>query len=277
MVRTIATMRTAGTPTPARAETVRPGSGLTMFARYAYPPNLRGFCGPADAAALGEYAASGVIDRGLAALARAFTGPWPYLSLMAAEARTGDPFDATVVEGYWIGNDLTSRVNLAAFGSTIESEFKSRAGSGWGHMAEAIPAGARPHHGFHVFGVYPWVGLLTEAHRGEPLRILDRCRIRWGEVLSTHGDTAVVRSRALSWDGRRLDLAAPTAETVDYAAGSVEFTAPLEPGEWVALHWDWVCDRLSDRRLANLQRFTSHQLDLTNRRLAHPGPQMVMG
>jgi hypothetical protein len=32
--------------------------------------------------------------------------------------------------------------------------------------------GARPHHNFHVFGVYPWVGLLRSGEIAEPLRIL---------------------------------------------------------------------------------------------------------
>ena len=253
------------------------GSGLATFVRYAYPPNLRGFCGPDDSTALRDYGLSGVVDAGLVELAKAFTGPWPYLSVMAMEARIGDPFDARVVEAYWLGNDLTSRVDLAAFGNRIEAEFKGRAGKDWGHMAESIPAGALPHHGFHVFGVYPWVGLLTQTERGEPLEILDRCRIRWGKVVASTGDTAVVRSRPLLWDGRRLELGAPQVETVNQGVGGDGFIDPLVPGEWVSLHWDWVCDRLTQRQLRNLRSFTARQLEMTNHRLAHPGPQVVLG
>ncbi len=253
------------------------GSGLATFVRYAYPPNLRGFCGPDDSTALREYGLSGLVDDGLVQLAKSFTGPWPYLSLLAMEAGIADPFDGRVVEAYWLGNALTDRVDLAAFGNRIESEFKGRAGKDWGHMAEAIPAGAVPHHGFHVFGVYPWVGLLTQTDRGEPLEILDRCRIRWGRVVASSGDTAVVRSRPLLWDGHRLELGAPQLETVTQGVAGDGFIDPVVPGEWVSLHWDWVCDRLTDRQLRNLRRFTARQLDLTNHRLGHPGPQMVMG
>ena len=57
-------------------------SGLRLFARYAYPPNLRGFCGPDDHQALLEYGTSGVVDPGLAELAKAFIGPMPYLKVM---------------------------------------------------------------------------------------------------------------------------------------------------------------------------------------------------
>ncbi len=50
----------------------------------------------------------------------------------------------------------------------------------------------------------------------------------------------------------------------------------LVPGDWVALHWDWVCDRLSPRQLANLRRSTSRQLAITNDRVAHSGPGVAM-
>jgi hypothetical protein len=261
----------------AASESVAGYGGLQTFVRYAYPPNLRGFCGPADATALWDYGRSGVVDQGLVELAQAFTGPWPYLTLIAAESRIGDPFDGRVVEAYWLGNGLTDSVDLAAFGNRIESEFKARAGTGWGHMAESIPAGAVPHHGFHVFGVYPWVGLLTGDRHGKPLEVLDRCRIRWGRVIEPHADSVIVESSPLTWDGAVLRLGAPIAETVVQAVDGEGFIDPLAPGEWVSLHWDWVCDRLTERQLANLRRFTHRQLDLTNRRLAHPGPQMALG
>jgi hypothetical protein len=31
-----------------------------------------------------------------------------------------------------------------------------------------------PHHSFHVFGVYPWVGLLGSDRGETPLHVLDR-------------------------------------------------------------------------------------------------------
>ena len=50
------------------------GSGLATFVRYAYPPNLRGFCGPDDSTALRDYGLTGVVDGGLVDLAKSFTG-----------------------------------------------------------------------------------------------------------------------------------------------------------------------------------------------------------
>jgi hypothetical protein len=143
-------------------------------------------------------------------------------------------------------------------------------------MAEAVPGGI-PHHSFHVFVTYPWVGLLTESDRGEPLEILDQCRIRWGKVHAVAGEQAVVRSRPLVWDGKRLDLGPPRLETVTFAVGGLGFTEKLRPGDWVSMHWAWICDRLSPRQLADLRRFSARQLVMTNDDLAHPGPAMVLG
>ena len=93
--------------------------GLQLFARYAYPPNERGFCGPADHRQLLEYRAAGVTDAGLAELARSFTGPWPYLTLLAGAAGIADPFDYRVVEAYWVGSSLLDRVSHSGPGVAL--------------------------------------------------------------------------------------------------------------------------------------------------------------
>lgn len=249
-------------------------SGLQLFARYAYPPNERGYCGPDDHQALLEYRTAGVVDAGLEHLAKAFTGPWPYLKLMAERTGAGGPFSRQVVEAYWVGNELLDRVGTTDFGLAIEDKFKMRVGKSWPGLAEAIPGGI-PHHSFHVFVTYPWVGLLTETDRGEPLQILDQCRIRWGRVHSVEGAMAVVESQPLTWDGRRLALGVPRLETVTDSSGAL--TEPLTPGDWVSMHWSWICDRLDRRQLGFLRRYSTRQLEMTNNELSHPGPAMVLG
>lgn len=249
--------------------------GLQLFARYAYPPNERGYCGPDDHRALLEYRTAGVADPGLENLAKTFHGPWPYLKLMAERTGAGHPFSRRVVEAYWVGNHLLDAVGTSDFGHAIEDRFRPRVGSRWAAMAEAIPWGI-PHHSFHVFVTYPWVGLL-DSGRGEPLHILDRCRIRWGRVEAVMGDRAVVQSRPLEWDGKQLSLGAPRPETAILSVGGMGFTDPLEAGDWVSLHWEWVCDRLGRRQLHDLREFSARQLAMTNQDLAHPGPAIVLG
>lgn len=255
---------------------VADGAGPTRFARFAYPPNALGLCGPEDHGSLLEYGASGVVDGGLRRLARGFEGAWPYLELIAGANGLDDPLDGRVVEAYWIGNRLLRAVTPFLLGTSLEQRFRSPAGRDWERLAEAIPHAPLPHHGFHVFVVYPWTGLLRSGVAGEAMRVLDRCRIRWGTVVEVDGSSAVVRSRPLAWDGRDLSLAPPRTETVVAAERGYGLAGPVARGDQVALHWDWVCDRLTPRGAAWLRRLTAAQLDLVNRRLAHSPPASVL-
>ncbi len=245
-------------------------TGAALFARFAYPPNRLGYCGPADSEALFGYGSGELTpDRGLDRLAREFEGAWPYLELLAGAAGTDDPLADRVVQAYWIGGDLLTRVGTNDWGWHLRERFGPRCGRGVAPITDAVGNGATPNHAFHVFGVYPWVGLLREGRGGlEPLRVMDRCRIRWGRVLESDGATALVRSRPLVWSGRppgHLSLAEPTVERV-----AVGLDQTLSPGDVAALHWDWACARLDARQLRWLRRVTAVELARANR-LLDPG------
>lgn len=239
-------------------------AGPLLFARYAYPPNELGYCGPADHGALLDYGAAGVSDPGLAQLARGFDGAWPYLEMIAGANRIADPLDARVAEAYWVGNALLEQVDMRAFAGFLDDRFRRRAGRGWDMLAQAIPAGAVPHHSFHVFLVYPWVGLMRAGWSEQPLRVLNQCRIRWGTVAGTGQGTADVRCSPLTWDGRLLSLGPPRVERVSVSAGGKGFVRDLRPGDVVALHWDWVCDRLTAAQVHSLRSYTRRHLRLAN-------------
>jgi hypothetical protein len=278
-----ATRTTAGTvsagrePASPATRTTAGTVGPLLFVRYAYPPNSMGFCGPADHGAFREYAAAGVADRGLTQLARAFAGAWPYLELIAGASNIRDPLDRRVVEAYWVGNRLLDEIPLAAVAGSLEERFRRRVGGQFGHLAEGALAGGVPHHSFHVLGVYPWVGLLGDDRKaGHALTVLDRCRIRWGRVAAVHGDQVVVRSRPLRYDGRRLYLDEPVAEVAQAALDGVGLVAGLAEGDWVSLHWNWVCDRLAGRQLRALRGYTLRHLDLVNRRVEHSGARAAV-
>ena len=213
-----------------------------MFARYAFAPNQLGYCGPADAGALLEYGALGRADNGFRALAQQFEGAWPQLRLIAAATGTADPLDREVVEAYWVGNRLLDRAGGADAGL--------------------------PHHSFQVFCHYPWAGLLHDERRTEhALQVLDQCRIRWGRVISVADGKVVVESRPLVWDGVRLALGLPGRDTATLGPGNVELIEPLRAGDWVSLHWGWVCDRLTPPQLVALRHYSAYHLTLVNQRL----------
>ncbi|MEJ7744140.1 MAG: DUF6390 family protein [Nocardioidaceae bacterium] len=258
----------ATTDTRRRVATDRPVApvpGPVLFARYAFPPNHHGYCGPADNAAFFEQGVVGEDDGGLRAMAKEFAGAWPYLELIAHGTGLADPLDRRVVEAYWVGSPRLDQIGLPAIGDSMEERFRFRSGPRFSSLAEGVLSGGVPHHSFAVFCIYPWVGLLGDDRRAaQALTVLDRCRIRWGRVLSLHGDQVVVESAPLTWDGQRLDYGAPAAETVVRSIDGIGLTSELAVGDWVSLHWEWVCDRLSEQQRHSLRHYTDRHLAIVN-------------
>lgn len=247
-------------------------SGPTLFARYAYPPNALGYCGPDDPSLLlGLANDTRPADADLRHLAVRFEGAWPYLQLIAGCNGIPDPLDRRVVTAYWVGNSLLSRVPAGTLWHHLDERFHRRAGRLFEPMADPVRRGGVPHHSFHVFAVYPWLGLLRAGERGPALTVLDRCRIRWGTVLSADGDLVVVRNRVLDFRGSQLVLGPEVVEQVRRGIDGVGFVTDLSPGDVVAMHWDWVCDRLAPGALWNLERWTGLNLAVVNT-APTPGP-----
>src|SRR4029077_2109739 len=183
-----------------------------------------------------------------------------------------------VVEAYWVGNELLDRVLIGKLGDSMAGRFRKQLGNKFQFLAEGVLAGGVPHHSFHVFGVYPWVGMLgNDKMAGHALNVLDRCRIRWGKVTALHGDQVTVEFRPLCWDGRLLTLGEPLTEMARLALDGTVLARGIAPGDWVTLHWDWVCDKLPDRQLRALRTYTMRHLDMVNHRVEHPGPTAVLG
>jgi len=239
-----------------------------LFARYAYAPNELGYCGPLDAAALFELGVTGRTTADVTAIARRFSGAWPYAALLAELAGISDPLDERVMRAYWIGTDELDGVDREAFAIKLLEYIGARAGHYWSHLDHGLLAEVACTHAFHVFGVYPWSRLLAGDTTGQPLHVLDSCRIQWGQVERDEGTHVVVRSRRLSWDGTQLALAAERTERVRRAVDGQAFVTDPVPGEFLALHWNWACDRLSPQQQADLDRTTRWQLRVTNERLA---------
>ena len=239
--------------------------GPLLFARYAYPPNALGYCGADETRTLLEYGNAGVSDPGLAELARTFEGAWPYLTLIAGSSGIADALDRRVVEAYWVGNELLDRVTPDSLARHVEDRFRGRIGRSWERLLDAVAAGAVPHHSFHVFAVYPWLGLLRTGAVDEPLHVLDRCRTTPALVHAVEGNTARVLLRPLVWNGRTLGLGAHEHREVRWRDDGLALAPGLQPGDRVSLHWDFVCDRLTPRAAAALDRVTRRALDAVNR------------
>ncbi|WP_084127301.1 DUF6390 family protein [Demequina sp. NBRC 110054] len=250
--------RPAPQATPAAYDTE--ADGAVLFGRYAFPPNERGYCGPDRAGELLERVSVGASGRALEEVARGFEGAWPYLEHLG-QCLGRAPLDPVVVRTYWLGGRALARCGGRAFADSLEVRFRPRLTRiDFERLAAAVGHGATPHHSFHVFGVYPWVGLLRGGAGEAPLEVLDRCRISWGRVVELRGDTADVLIPRLAWDGRRLTLGAPRLEPMRMRRGEHALARPFAVGDWVSLHWDWVCDRLAPADLRDLRQSTAHEL-----------------
>jgi hypothetical protein len=254
-----------GRSEPTVAERASVPRGDVLFARYAYPPNELGYCGPGDGRELLDLAAgTGAGD--MSTRARQFDGAWPYLEIIATATGIDDPLDRRVVEAYWVGNELLDDVEHEYFARQTRRCFATQTGADWSCLDPDLPTSPAPHHSFHVFAIYPWMGMLRKGRQGPALMVLDRCRIRWGQVAALRGEHVEVHTQTLTWDGVVLGLGDAQRETVRWAESGRSLSAPLAPGDWVSLHWDWVCDKLTAAQLDSLRRFTTRQLAATNRR-----------
>jgi hypothetical protein len=241
-------------------------SGPVLFGRYAFGPNRLGYCGPDDSTALLEYASAGIDDGGLRALARGFEGAYPYLELIAAANGIADPLDRSVVEAYWLGNGLTGAVRPAQLHESVEERFRVRlAPTSWRWLEASLAGGARPMHAFHVLEIFPRVGLLRGGETRDVLATIDACRIRWGRVETVSGDAMVVQVAPVEMIDGKLRLGPPRPETITRWLDGRGFVDDIVPGEMVAIHWSWACDRLSRAQLDNLVAWTRLALRLANR------------
>jgi hypothetical protein len=246
---------------------VIPVPGPIRFARYAYGPNRLGYCGP-DAAQelLGEAAEGGDLRR-IRELAAGFEGAYPYLRLIAHSNGIADPLDDRVVEAYWLGSELLDRVPMAGFARSIETRFKPRVrADAWRWLATKAPEGARPVHAFHVLDIFPAMGLLRGENVKDVLSTIDSCRIRWGRVRERIGGQLLVDAVPLELVNGRLRLGAPRLESIRGWEDGLGFVTDSDtrPGDVLAIHWDWACERLDARGLRHLQRWTNRQLEIAN-------------
>ncbi len=235
-------------------------AGQLRFIRYGFMPNRLRYCGGDDNRTLFEYGIENVVDGGLQPLLKTFTGALPYLKLIARENDIADPFDARVVDAYWIGNDLLQRVEVRQLYDALKERFgKQLQGKALDLILSKAPAGARPHHNFHVFDVHSRAGQLEHS-----LETMDQCRISWGNVTEVVGPELIVQRRPLLLDRGKLALGDEARTTVVRQIEGHGFADDAKVGDWVSLHWGWVCEVLDARQHANLVRYTDYHLKLAN-------------
>ena len=237
--------------------------GALLFARYAFMPNRLGFCGGPNERGLFEACSEAQSSPELRDWAKQFEGAYPYLALIARANGLSDPLDHRVVEAYWLGNELLAAVDLAAFYDSLRERFASRLSANalrW--VLGKAPAGAKPFHAFHVLDVCRRTGALAES-----LETLDSCRISWGRVQGIDNSHLLVDVQPIVFDAGRLTLGASQIRQALRHIDGRGFVKDVHAGDWVSIHWGWVCDRLSARQAYQLRHHTLRHLALANQTL----------
>jgi len=231
--------------------------GLILCSRYAFGPNSLHYCGPERQGDILGYVQSEEADRGLAELLNRFETLYPYLVLIASENHLKDPFDRRVVEAYWLGNSLLHRVSGKALVTHVADTLgvkKKIEKKKFSPMMDDVVNGV-PQHNFHVLNIF-----IRTGHHAAPHTIttMDNCRISWGRVIGV-GKHYIVETQPLVYLGGRLVLGMLEKKVVTSVAVKPKI------GDWVSIHWRYMCAILSMRQLAFLTKYTDLALSTANR------------
>jgi hypothetical protein len=237
-----------------------PLDGMVRFIRYAFMPNRLRYCGGDANDELFHYGVEQFADDGLGGHLKKFTGALPYLELIARENGIADPFDPRVVDAYWIGNGLLDRVEVRQLHDSLLARFgKQLQGRTRDLVLGKAPAGARPHHSFHVLDVHSRTGDF-----GQSLATMDHCRVSWGTVVEVDGGELVVDRVPLVLAAGKLALGAPVRERVMRQIEGRGFVDAARAGDAVAIHWGWACEVLTAAQQLGLERYSGHHLAIAN-------------
>lgn len=210
-----------------------PMSGMLRFIRYGFMPNRLRYCGGDENRLLFDHAVEQVVDGGLDQHLKKFTGALPYLQLIARANGITHPFDPRVVDAYWIGNELLDGVEVRQlYDSLLERFGKQLQGRTRELVLGKAPAGARPHHSFHVLDVHSRVGDF-----GQTLATMDHCRVSWGTVVEVDGGELLVDRVPLLLINSKLVLGAPLRERIVRQIDGRGFVEQATVGDVVSIHW----------------------------------------
>lgn len=229
-----------------------------MAILYGFVPNQLGLCGPEDRKKKrvisqylkGEKKQESEIKK----ILKDFKGAYPYYRLIARSNKINSPLDKKVVEAYWTGNDLLSKVPVSEFRKMMKNEFLPM-GKMPKEKIENLPRLAFPFHNFHVLFIGSVTGRFKETKKG-----LDLCRISWGEVTKIEKDKITVLRQPLKF-GKRLTLGKSVARVISW---DKKIAPSLKRGDWLSIHWNSVVEKLDKKKLENIRKYTAKTLKIIN-------------
>ncbi|NCN24585.1 hypothetical protein GW918_00685 [Candidatus Berkelbacteria bacterium] len=231
--------------------------GSLYHLRFGFPPNHFHYCGPRDSRAILDYLKAGKTDEGLRQLLEKFRGAVPYLKFIAQENKIKDPFDRRVVEAYWVGNDLLKNCNLQRFYNELENRFHTLVSKKTlVEMLGNVPLGSRPHHSFHVIHIFSQTGGMLKMFQPS-LTLMNNCLIRPGKIkLKIKNKELKIKTQKLKIVNHSIKFV-PSIETA-----RVLDSTKFKKGDLVAIHWGWICDKISSSQQIQLNFWNNQSLKL---------------
>lgn len=231
--------------------------GAIQFIKYAYPPNKLRYCGPSNSRAIFDYYHNNFVDEGLIRLLAKFNGAYPNLCYIAQANKIKDPFDARVVEAYWIGNNLLDQVSINNYYQYLRDQYYGQ----WdNHALDTVfgvskPYGAKPHHSFHVLSLFA-----KKKKTGKILEHISNCLILSGKVVKIDLEGLTVKYKPIVFENNIL-ISGKLKNKKLNCVGVKRF----EINDNVSFHWNWICDKITGTQIKNLNKWNSFHLDLINK------------
>jgi Family of unknown function (DUF6390) len=238
--------------------------GVLRCSRYAFGPNRLHFCGPDANREIWDYLNEGFTDFGLQKLLKGFETLYPYLDRIARSNHITDPFDARVVEAYWIGNSLLDAVDKSTLHQYFIDDLRLKDKlplKTFRTLEERIGKGILPNHNYHILSVPKKMGA---GDMGTNIDAIDSCRISWGKVTAVSGPRITVLYEPLLVVHNKLSLGAPVEKHITRRLEAEYDFDMLQAGQYITLHWDIPCEVLTKDIVAKLRHHTQRAIQIAN-------------
>lgn len=93
---------------------------------------------------------------------------------------------------------------------------------------------------------------------------MDACRISWGHVVDVDPGHLTVRRQPLALSSSGLVLGPEEQVRVESQLDGKGFVNAVGPGDTVAIHWSWACERLTASAQSRLKASTHRYLAIAN-------------
>lgn len=223
---------------------------------YSMPPNMLGYCGPEQSwQSFQKFISEPTEENALAAKEklRNFNALFPYLELIA-KANNKEPFDAEVIEAYWLGNKLLENVSHKEIQKTILSFQKFGLPRPIAEKkAAGLPEGMLPHHSMHVL----YVNFISQKLK-PIVQNLSNCMVQWAKAIEAKPNAISVKSFELFSEAGELKLREKEKTAQN------PFALALKERDLITVHWGNAIEKISAKEFKSLKSYTFKNLKSVN-------------